>query len=225
MTYTPTDPDEIQFDPGSMPSTSLSALRAVWYRRPWFVATVGIVLVVAISVITDLPHPLTKAEDLSLQNGVIKQINGDATTCVFALKESFSFYRDEVNHTLATANLATVRNYLLEDQTACSFASGPVYDMTNNIQPVDTAAGKKVHLAMAATVKWITYDAVGAILAIRNYFGSTPFHMNVAKIDQFQSALALEHAAIVNNIGAASSLLGTTLTPINIPSMARLPGT
>ncbi len=43
----PTDPDEIQFDPGSMPSTSLSALRAVWYRRPWFIATVGIVVVVA----------------------------------------------------------------------------------------------------------------------------------------------------------------------------------
>ncbi len=225
MTHTPTDPDQVQFDPGSMPSTSLSALRAVWYRRPWFVATVGIVLVVAISVITDLPHPLTKAEDISQQNGVIKQINGDTATCVFALKESFSFYRDEVNHTLAAANLATVKNYLLEDQTACSFASGPVYDMTNNIQPIDTTAGKKVDLAMAATVKWITYDAVGAILAIRNYFGSTPFRLDVAKIDQYQNALALEHATIVRDIAAASSLLGTTLTPINIPSVARLPGT
>jgi hypothetical protein len=225
MTRTPTDLDQIQFDPGSMPSTSLSALRAVWYRRPWFVATVGIVLVVAISVITDLPHPLTKAEDIAQQNGVIKQINGDTATCVFAVKESFSFYRDAVNHTLAPANLPTVRNYLLEDQTACSFASGPVYDMTNNIQPVDTKAGKKVDLAMAATVKWITYDAVGAILAIRNYFGSNPFHLNVTKFDQFQNALSNEQATIVKDIAAASSTLGTTLTPINIPSLTRLPGT
>jgi len=225
MSHTPIDPDEIQFDPGSMPSTSLSSQRAVWYRRPWFVATVGIIVVVAVSILTDLPHPISKAEDTSTQNAVIKQINGDTATCVFALKESFSFYREEVNHTLATANLATVKNYLLEDQTACSFASGPVYDMTNNIQPVDTTAGKKVDLAMAATVKWITYDAVGAIVAIRNYFGTTPFELHNTKLVQFENALAFDHAAIVNNVDAASSLLGVTLTPINVPNLPRLPGT
>ncbi len=225
MTHTPIDPDEIQFDPGSMPSTSLSAQRAVWYRRPWFVATVGIILVVAISVVSDLPHPVTKAEDLSQQNAVIKQINGDTATCVFALKESFSFYREQVNHTLAASNLATVKNYLLEDQTACSFASGPVYDMTNNIQPIDTAPGKQVDAAMAATVKWITYDAVGAIVAIRNYFGSTPFRLHDTKLAQFENALAYDRAAVVNDINAASTLLGKPLTPINIPSLPRLPGT
>ncbi|MBW4030226.1 MAG: hypothetical protein HIU57_06055 [Acidobacteria bacterium] len=225
MTHTPTDPDEIQFDPGSMPATSLSAQRAVWYRRPWFLATVGIILVVAVSVVTDLPHSISKAEDASQQNGVIKQINGDTATCVFALKESFNFYREEVNHTLASTNLATVKNYLLEDQTACSFASGPVYDMTNNVQPSRTAAGKKVDSAMAATVKWITYDAVGAIVAIRDYFGSTPFELRTTKLAQFETALAFDRTAIVNDIDAASALVGTTLTPINVPSLPRLPGT
>ncbi len=96
-----------------------------------------------ISVITDLPHHVTKAQDISQQNGVIKQINGDTAPCVFALKESFSFYRDEMNHTLAGGQPSTVKNYLLEDQTACSFASGPVYDMTNNIQPIDTSRGQE----------------------------------------------------------------------------------
>lgn len=225
MTHAPTDPDEAQFDPGSMPSTSLSTVQAVWYRRPWFMATVGIIVVVAISVVTDLPHHVTKAQDASQQNGVIKQINGDTAPCVFALKESFSFYTNEINHTLLAANLPIVKNYLLEDQTACSFASGPVYDMTNNIQPIDTAAGKKVDHAMAATVKWITYDAVGAIVAIRNYFGSTPFHVSDNKLAQSENSLTFDHATIVNDINAASSLLGTTLTPINIPGLARLPGT
>ncbi|MDH2903221.1 MAG: hypothetical protein PXZ08_04625 [Actinomycetota bacterium] len=225
MTNAPTDPDEVTFDPGSMPSTSLSAVRAVWYRRPWFMATVGIIVVVAISVITDLPHPVTKAQDASQQNAVIKQINGDTAPCVFALKESFSFYKSEINHTLLAANLPVVRNYLLEDQTVCSFASGPVYDMTNNIQPIKTAAGKEVDHAMAATVKWITYDAVGAIVAIRNYFGTSPFHLSDNKLAQSESALAMDRATINNSINAASSLLGTTLTPINIPRVERLPGT
>jgi hypothetical protein len=225
MTQTPLDPDEIQFDPGSMSASSLSAQRAVWYRRPWFLATVGIIVVVAVSVITDLPHPVTKAEDASQQNGVIKQINGDTSTCIFALKESFSFYRDELNHSLATANLPIVKNYLLEDQTACSFASGPVYDMTNNIEPIDTAAGKKVDSAMAATVKWITYDAVGAIVQIRNYFDTSPFHMNTAKLSASENSLAVDHSTIVSDIDDADSILGTTLTPINIPAIPRLPGT
>ncbi len=225
MTHAPSDPDEMQFDPGSMPSTSLAAVRAIWYRRPWFMATVGIVLVVAISVVTDLPRHVTNAQDISQQNAVIKQINGDTAPCVFALKESFSFYRSERNHTLLAANLPVVKNYLLEDQTACSFASGPVYDMTNNIQPIDTAAGKKVDSAMAATVKWITYDAVGAIVAIRNYFGSTPFHLSDQKLSQSENSLAIDHATIVNDLSAASSLLGHALTPINIPTLPRLPGT
>jgi hypothetical protein len=78
---------------------------------------------------------------------------------------------------------------------------------------------------MAATVKWITYDAVGAIVAIRNYFGSTPFRLKDTKLAQFENALAYDRAAVVNDINAASTLLGKPLTPINIPSLARLPGT
>ncbi|HEY5302466.1 MAG TPA: hypothetical protein VIJ86_00235 [Acidimicrobiales bacterium] len=225
MTQTPYDPDDTLFDPGSMPTSSLSAQRAIWYRRPWFLASVGIILVIAVSVITDLPHPVTKAEDTSQQNGVIKQINGDTSPCIFALKESFTFYRDELNHTLAASNLPTVKNYLLEDQTACSFASGPVYDMTNNVEPIGTAAGKKVDSAMAAVVKWITYDAVAAILDIRNYFGTSPFHMNTAGLIKNENALATDRTTEVGDINTASSILGANLTPINIPVMARLPGT
>src|ERR1019366_9370905 len=139
------------------------------------------------------------------------------STCVFALKESFSFYREELAHTLQTSNYSVVKNYLLEDQTACSFASGPVYDMTNNIEPFDTSAGKKVDSAYQATVKWITYDAVAAIIDIRNYFGATPFHMNTTSLIKNENALANDRAAEVSDIDEASSILGTTLTPINIP--------
>ena len=225
MTSSPFEPDDAQFDPGSMPNASLSLQKAIWYRRPWFIATLVVVLVVAISVITDLPHPVTKAEDTSDQNGVIKQINGDTSTCIYALKESFSFYREELAHTLQTSNFSVVKNYLLEDQTACSFASGSVYDMTNNIEPFDTSAGKKVDSAYQVTVKWITYDAVAAIIDIRNYFGATPFHMNTASLITNENALANERAEEVSDIDEASSILGTTLTPINIPVIARLPGT
>lgn len=213
------------FDPGSMSTASLSLIKAVWFRRPWFLATVGIIVVIAISIVTDLPHPVTTAQDTSQQNGVIKLINSDTPPCVFALNQSFTFYRQALAHTLTPSQLPTVRNYLLENQTACSFASGPIYDMTNNIQPIDTPPGKKIDLALQSTVKWITYDAVAAILDIRHYFEGPTFHMNVANLTTNENALAHDRAAEIADVAEASQMLGTTLTPINIPAIARLPGT
>jgi hypothetical protein len=208
-----------------MPSSSLSIAKAVWYRRPWFLATVGIILVVTVSVITDLPHPITKSEDASQQNGVIKLINGDSAPCVYALKESFSFYREEIAGTLAATNLKTVRNYLLQDQTVCSFASGPISDMTNNIQVSDTTPGKKIDAALTSVVKWLTYDGVATILDIRNYFAATPFRMNTASLIHHENLLEEDRASVMSDLQAASTLLGTTLTPITLPDLPRLPGT
>jgi hypothetical protein len=225
MTSSPFDSYDASFDPGSMPSSSLSIHKAIWYRRPWFLATVGIILVVGVSVITDLPHPISKAEDASQQNGVIKQINGDSAPCIYAVKESFSFYRQELNHTLAAVNLKTVKNYLLEDQTICSFASGPVSDMTNNIQVSDTNPGKKVDSALASTVKWITYDGVATILDIRNYFGTTPLHMNTSDLIKNENLLASDRAAEIADVQSASAMLGIPLTPINLPALPWLSGT
>jgi hypothetical protein len=225
MTLGPPEFSEDNFDPGSMSSSSLSVQKAVWYRRPWFLVTLGAIVVIGISVITDLPHPVTKPEDISQQNGVIKQINGDTASCVYAVRESYSFYRASLAHSLAASNLPTVKNYLLEDQTACSFASGPVYDMTNNIEPIDTTAGKQVDAAYAATVKWITYDGVGVIFNIRNYFAGHTGPATIAAITKYENLLAQDRASEISDLANASSLLGTTLTPINIPSLPMLPGT
>jgi hypothetical protein len=225
MTSGPFDTSDTSFDPGSMPSSSLSISKAVWYRRPWFLATVGIILVVAVSVITDLPHPITKTEDTSQQNGVIKLINGDSAPCIYALKESFSFYREELAHTLATSDLKTVRNYLLQDQTVCSFASGPISDMTNNIEVSDTTPGKKIDAALSSVVKWLTFDGVATILDIRNYFATTPFHMNTTDLIHHENLLEEDRAAVMSDVQAASALLRTTLTPITLPDLPRLPGT
>jgi hypothetical protein len=222
MTSGPLDTSEIAFDPGSMPSTSLSIAKAVWYRRPWFLATVGVVFVVGASVLMDLPHHVTKPEDAAAQNAIVKQINSDTATCVFAIKESYRFYHDSLAHTLAASNVRTVKNYLLEDQTACSFASGSVFDLTQNISPLDTAAGKQVDAAYQATEKWVTYDAVGAIVAIRQYFGGATASTTTASLRRFESYLSVDRDAVYGDIARASSLLDTTLTAINLPSVDQL---
>jgi len=223
MTLSPFDTPDATFDPGSMPSTSLSIAKAVWYRRPWFLATVGIIVVVAISVVMDLPHHVTKSEDVSQQNAVITQINNDMATCTFAVHESETFYRQALANTLGAANLPTVKNYVLQDQTACSFASGPVFDMTNNIQVVDTAAGKWVDAAYQATEKWVTYDAVGLTYNILQYFKNGPSPTISANLVKFQTLMAQDRLTIVNDLARASTILGTSLHPINVPVLTALP--
>lgn len=225
MTSIPSGPLDTPYDPGSMPSSSLSTTKAVWYRRPWFFVTTGIILVVAVSVITDLPHPITKAQDAAQQDAVIKLINGDASPCIYALKESFNFYADEVTHNLASSNLKTVKNYLLQDQTVCSFASGPITDMTNNIQISPTKAGKQVYSAYQSVVKWLTYDGVHTVLDIEAAFATSPFHANTVALSKDQNALRQENFAASAYIQSASNTLGISLTPIKLPTLPRLPGT
>ena len=116
-----------------MATSSLGLAKAVWYKRPWFIITVAVVVVVALSVLSDLPRKITKKEDAASQNGTIKQINVDVKACAFAVSESFSFYNKYVAGTLKASELAQIPPLLIGDQTACSFASQPVYDLTNNI--------------------------------------------------------------------------------------------
>jgi len=78
------DFEQIPFDPAAMSMSSLGITKAVWYRRPWFLLTVALVVVAAISVIVDLPGHMTPKQDASTQNASIKEINADLEECSFA---------------------------------------------------------------------------------------------------------------------------------------------
>jgi len=56
------------------------------------------------------------------------------------VNESFKIYNEDVSGKLTPSDLAEVPTLLTGDETACSFASEPVYDLTNNLQVDDTKA-------------------------------------------------------------------------------------
>ncbi len=114
------------FDPASMSTSSLGIAKAVWFRRPWFLAALALLVVVAISVVIDLPRPITRAQDVASQNSSIDEINTDLADCTFAAKESFNFYNENLAGQLTKSDLAEVPTLLTGDETACSFASEPV---------------------------------------------------------------------------------------------------
>ncbi|MHB1089202.1 MAG: hypothetical protein ACYC19_10645 [Acidimicrobiales bacterium] len=217
--------DSPSYDPGSMPASSLSTMKAVLYRRPWFLVTVAVVVVLAVSIISDLPHPITKVEDATAQNASIKQINTDIGPCVFAVKEAFSFYEQKVSGKLSSSNLAQVPSLLVGDQTACSFTSGSIYDLTNNIQVLDTKAGKDIDHMLSVVVLWSTSDALAAIEDIQYLFSHPGDQQKLNNLAKKQVLLAKDRQLALDYVASAEKTLGLNLKQPILPVLRHLSGT
>lgn len=213
------------YDPGSMPGSSFSTTRAVWYRRPWILVTAAVVVIAAVSVITDLPHPLSRAQDVGDQNAALKVINSDLKQCAFGVKEAFGFYRQEAAGSMTAAHRTVALTYLAQDESVCSFAGGPVYDLTNNLQIVLTTAGKQIQDVEARTVTWMTHDANAAIKDIIGLFANPGDATLLADLSKQEDYLAQDRQEALAFLARASADLGTTLHPLQMPALGRLPGT
>ena len=217
--------EDVAFDPASMPTSSLGITKAVWYRRPWVLMTLALVVIVAVSVVVDLPRPITKAQDAASQNASIQEINTDLADCAFAVKESFNFYNLDVTGKLSPSNLAQVPTLLTGDETACSFASEPVYDLTNNLQVDDTAAGKHIDQMLSVVERWITYNALASIKDIQYLFNHPGDAATVSHLGYQEGQLAKERIKALNDEAQADSVLGLKLHSLKIPSLPHLTGT
>lgn len=211
------DPPEGDYDPSTMAISSLSNRRVVWYRRPWFLVTALVVVVAAVSVVTDLPHPLTVSQDVAAQNAVLVQMKSDAQECAYGVTESFQLYGRFVAGSLSASQLATTKTYVAEDEVPCSFAGQPVYDLTNNIQITLTAAGKHVDQAHTALDHWISGTALKAIQDIRLLLDS-PHSVGYRDNLAYQAhELNAERLIVINDIAKADRILGVTLVTPKLP--------
>ncbi len=225
MTLPPPDPENAPFDPSSMPTTSLSAMRAPWYRRPWFLVAVAIVAIVGLSVVMDLPQKLTVAEDAANQDAILKEVNNDILPCTYATQEAFSFYTKDVRGQLTTSDLSQVPKLLIGDQTACSFASGNVYDLTNNVTTTRTPAGKDINAMMPIVVSWTTDNALAAIEDIQRLFTTPGVSRTLRDLGNQQNQLQLKRKSALALLASAERTLGRKLIALKLPTLARLPGT
>ncbi|NNN02347.1 MAG: hypothetical protein HKL86_11000 [Acidimicrobiaceae bacterium] len=215
----------VPYDPASMATSSLSSQKVIWYRRPWVLITFVVAIVVAVSVITDLPHPISKSEDVSAQNASMKQINTDIAPCVYAVKEAFGFYRNSVAGTLTPQKLKVVNTYLPNDQTVCSFASAGMSDLTNNLQVLDTTAGKNIDKLLKVVVTWMDSDGNAAIVDIEYLINHPGDAKKIADLRKQQNYLTKDREIAIGYLNTASAILGTQLYSLNLPVLAPLPGT
>ena len=213
------------YDPATMAATSLVTAKIVWYRRPWFLLTVAVLLVIGVSVVTDLPHHLSRSEDASAQNATMKQINTDIAPCNYAVKEAFSFYNDKERGTLTESNLRQIPHLLVADQSVCSFTSGSIYDLTNNIQVLDTTAGKNLDRMLIVVVKWTTDNALAAVEDIQYLFVHPHDQLKIRDLTAQQLFLAHDRQLALADEATANRELATTLRPLHLSVLTHLVGT
>lgn len=192
-----------------------------WYRRRAFLVCAGVVVVVAVAVVTDLPTPTSRASDIAAESAVIGQINSDVAPCVFSVHEALTLYVDEEG-TLSAAHRSQIPGLLRDDQNACSYTNANIFDLSD-IDVLGTPAGKQVAQAVNTATVWATSDALGAIEAVQSLTSDRADRKARAALLADQRLLAADRDKATSQIDAAGRLLKTRLPPLGLSTQA-LPG-
>ena len=193
--------------------------RPVWYKRTWVLVTAAIVVLVGVSILIDLPRPVSNAEDTASQTASLKEINQDVAVCGYAVKETFLIHQNQVAGKLTPSDRSAATKMLTDDQTACSFTSNSVFDLTNNIQIQDTAAGKNIDRMLSVTTTWVTSDALAAVEDIQYLFLHPGDAAKTKDLAARERLLAADRAKAFVYVQQAESILHAHLAPPNLPAL------
>ncbi len=198
--------------------------RPVWYKRTWVLAAAAVAVVVIASVAVDLPAHTTVAADTADQTSLMQQINGDVDGCSYGVKETFTIYQDLKDGSLTSSDRAEAPSMMRDDQTACSFTSSEIYDLSN-IEGTGTPAGKDIGEEVSVVTLWATSDALAAIEDIQNLDTDPGDRAALRNLSIQEVALAKDRATADGLVTAADRILKADLPSPDLPNLPRLPGT
>jgi hypothetical protein len=200
----------------SSKATPAPAERPFFKRRAVIVAAV-VIVVAAVTVVTDLPQHQTRAEQISADTAIMKQVNSDLASCAYAANESFTIWNDQEAHTLSPSDVSRVPGLLRDDQTACSFTSESIFDLTSNIEVPQTSAGKPLGALVGTVTLWATSDALSAIESIQTLTSDPGNSSALKQLQKEEPILASDRAHAEAQLEAADKILVTRLPGLNLP--------
>jgi hypothetical protein len=200
-----------------MSDTSPPAKVPLWQRHRGLLIALVVFVIVLITVISDLPVSTSRADDISAERTVMSEVNTDLAPCALAIRQAIGIWNLQAAHQLTPADRAPTPGLLSDDQTACSFTSEDIFDLTTNIQVPGTTAGKKLGQLIAVATLWTTSDALRAIEDVQTLMsdpGDTSVERNLAKEE---GLLASDRTSAVSEEQAADRALDTRLQPVDLP--------
>jgi len=198
--------------------------RPVWYRRPWVLTAVAVAVIVAASVVVDLPGKTTVAQDAAAQTSLMNEINGDLSGCAYAVRETFIIYQDSRTGGLTASDRSRVPKLLLDDQTACSFTSNSIFNLST-VEVPGSPGGKSIQQVVSVGTLWATSDALAAIEDIQALDAGPPSASTVADLSKQEALLARDRALANSYVETADKTLNAKLPMPALPDLPHLIGT
>jgi hypothetical protein len=195
-----------------------------WYKRVWVLVTAAVVIVVAASVIVDLPSHTTVSSDIADQTSIMHTINSDMAGCAFAVQETFTIYQDMKTGQLSTSDRSQAPTMLRDDQSACSFTNSDIFDLSN-VETTGSPAGKNIAQVESVSTLWVTSDALAAIEDVQNLFSNSGNASSLADLTKQEDQLAKDRAEADGDVQTADKILDAKLPMPNLPSLPHLVGT
>jgi hypothetical protein len=198
--------------------------RPVWYKRTPFLAGLAVLVVIAVSVLSDLPGGVNNGSDASQQTSIMNEVNGDLRGCAFSAQESFTVYQGLASTSLSPTERSLAPSMLRDDRTACSFTNSDIFDLSE-VEPTGTPAGKDVGSAVEASLLWVTADALKAIIDIQAIDSHTATSKTLADLRVAEVQLSKDRAAAIADVRAANTLLGSKIPLPQLPALPVPPAT
>ena len=193
-------------------------VRPVWYKRGWVLASAAVAPLVVASVLVDLPSHTTVATDTADQTAIMKQINTALAGCSYGVKETFAIYQDQRAGSLTASDRALTPSMLRDDQSACSFTSSSIYDLSN-VQGTATPAGKDIGQVVNVATLWTTSDALAAIEDIQTLSGDPGNAKALADLPKQERLLAQDRAKADAYVAAADRILHANIPMPDLPDL------
>jgi len=189
-----------------------------WYRRRAPLLAIGVVVVVVITVLSDIPVHSSKSQEITAERGVMSEINSDIGPCALGAHETFEIWDGEVSGTLSAADRAAAPGLLRDDQAACSFTNDSIFQLSD-VEVPGSAAGKHLGALVGTATLWATSDALGAIEDVQTLVAHPDDAAARRDLATKERAAAADRQAALADTAAADRILGVLLAAPDLPAL------
>lgn len=188
----------------------------IWQRHRGLAIAAVAMVILLVSVLTDLPTSTSRANDISAERSVMSELNSDLQPCAYAVHQALGIWALAATQQLSVADRAPAPGLLSDDQSACSFNNESTYDLAN-IQVPGTPAGKELGQVVATATLWTTSDALRAIEDVQTLMNDPRSVAAQRNLNTAESQLARDRRTALAAEEAADHDLATHLARVDLP--------
>lgn len=188
----------------------------IWQRRRGLIIGLAVLVIVLITVLTDLPVSTSRADDISVERSVMSEVNTDLAPCALAIHQAVGIWNLQAAHELTAADRAPTPGLLGDDQSSCSYTSEYIYDLSD-VQVPGTTAGKDLGQLISTATLWTTSDSLSAIEDVQKLMNDPTNAPALRDLAKEEAQLAADRHTAISQEDAADKALDTRLPPVDLP--------